>query len=221
MARTVPSFEEFEKRAGALFASIPEEFRRGVDALVVHREARPHPVLEGSFTLGECTDSPLQLADAPLRSAIHLYYGSFRELAARDPDFDVEEELEETILHELRHHVEDRAGAPDLLVEDAVEEANERRRAGLSFDPTFYLAGEEVEPAVHRVGSDLFLDLPMRRRELRRLGSVLRVRLGGEEIEVEAPGDPERPVTFLEVPGGWEDEEGGAGDLFVCLRLLD
>lgn len=52
---------------------------------------------------------------------IVLYYGSFRELFEGEPDEVWEEELRITIRHEVRHHVEARAGMDDLGVEDKLE----------------------------------------------------------------------------------------------------
>ena len=49
---------------------------------------------------------------------IALYYGSFERIAEDDPEFDWEEELWETITHELRHHVESLAGDVSLIEED-------------------------------------------------------------------------------------------------------
>jgi hypothetical protein len=39
-------------------------------------------------------------------------------LAANEADFDWEGEAWETLLHEIRHHVESRAGQVDLIEED-------------------------------------------------------------------------------------------------------
>lgn len=47
---------------------------------------------------------------------IALYYGSFLEVAGEG--FDWEAEVWETLLHELRHHLESLAGRDDLVQED-------------------------------------------------------------------------------------------------------
>ena len=47
---------------------------------------------------------------------IALYYGSFLQVAG--PGFDWEGEVWETLLHELRHHLESLAGRDDLVRED-------------------------------------------------------------------------------------------------------
>ena len=61
---------------------------------------------------------------------MHLYYGSFRELARLDEDFDWEAELWETLTHEVRHHRESTAGEDALEDLDWAEDENFRRRAG-------------------------------------------------------------------------------------------
>jgi hypothetical protein len=118
-------FELFSRSAERCFAGIPPEFVRGITGVHVHRGAKVHPEMADYYTLGECGDDEAAALTDPeaLLSRIHLYYGSFRAIAAREPGFDWEEELRETILHEVRHHLEDRAGIPDLRIEDAIEEA--------------------------------------------------------------------------------------------------
>ena len=215
----LPTFTEFERLAVDVYDAVPEEYRRGIDALILEEEARTHPAIDDYFTLGECVHR-LDLPEAPLFSTIVLYYGSFVAVAERDRGFDVAEEVEETILHELRHHFEDRAGVDDLADDDAVEEQNERRRRGLPFDPTFFRYGEPVEPGVTEVSGDMFVEVTLSRRDLERRGRRLTVRFGGEPIEVDVPA-LEAPVTFVEIEGGWEDDSGAGGDLFVAVVARD
>jgi hypothetical protein len=113
-------FARFSRRAAEIIAGIPEEFLRGIVGIEAHRSPKEDPELEGVFILGECEDDPATALTDPeaLRSRIHLYHGSFRAVAAGDDGFDWEEELAETILHEIQHHIEDRAGIPDLILED-------------------------------------------------------------------------------------------------------
>jgi hypothetical protein len=127
-------FEEFSDRAEEILAAIPAEFLGGVTGVVAHRQTKKDPEIPDYFTLGECGDDEVAALTDPeaLRSRIHLYHGSFRAVARDDPDFDWDGELIETIFHELRHHIEDRAGIPDLRNEDAWNEAEARIRAGLS-----------------------------------------------------------------------------------------
>ncbi|MFG0317297.1 MAG: metallopeptidase family protein, partial [Planctomycetota bacterium JB042] len=207
---------DLERLAIDVFDRIPEEFREDIDGLVLEQEARHHPAIEDYFTLGECVHRTALIAEAPLLSTIVLYYGSFVAVAERDPSFDVPFEVEETILHELRHHFEDRAGVLDLADEDAIEEMNERRRKGLPFDPTFHRFGEEIEPGVTEVGRDLFIEASVSARPGADLPRALTVRLGEETFDVPIP-PLEDDITFVEVDGGWEDDSGAGGDLFLVV----
>jgi hypothetical protein len=61
---------------------------------------------------------------------VALYWGSFRRVAAGDPDFDWEEEIWETLTHELQHHVESLAGDGRLIEQDLLDaQAFEREEA--------------------------------------------------------------------------------------------
>lgn len=113
-------FARFSRRAEEIVSGIPAEFLRGIVGIEVQRGAKEDPELDGIYILGECEDDPATALTDPeaLRSRIHLYHGSFRAVAAGDDGFDWEEELRETILHEIQHHLEDRAGIPDLVLED-------------------------------------------------------------------------------------------------------
>jgi hypothetical protein len=131
-------FDEFERHARQVFEEIPDTYKAGIDGLEVSREAVPHPTLPDVFTLGVChTEEHLSSYGSPetTRSFIVLYWGSFRGLAARDPEFDWEHETWETLTHELRHHLESLAG--DDALEDVDYAADElfNRQEGLEFDP--------------------------------------------------------------------------------------
>jgi len=52
---------------------------------------------------------------------VALYWGSFRAIAEADPEFDWDEEIWETLTHELQHHVESLAGDGRLIEEDLME----------------------------------------------------------------------------------------------------
>ena len=118
------NFDRFSDYAERFIERIPERFLAGVTGIQVHRNERTHPDRPDLLTMGECTDDEAAALTEPeaLRSRLHLYYGSFAALAREDPEFDWEGEIVETILHELRHHLEDRAGIKDLLIEDFLNE---------------------------------------------------------------------------------------------------
>ena len=211
------NFAQFQRRALEIFHGVPEEFREGITALVVHRKRAFHPQIRDYVTLGECVADPFSEEGPRCRSTVHLYYGSFVFLAKEDPGFDFEDELRETILHEIRHQVEDRAGAGGLLSEDCAEEENEKRRAGLPHRPFFYRAGEAEGPGEYWVGPDCFVEIALSPREWERhRGRSLPVEWKGIKVEIPVPdGDP--PHHLFKVPGGWEDEEGSGGDLVIVL----
>lgn len=142
---------------------VPAEYLDGVVEVVVSRKTVPHPARADIWTMGECIPLPAMDAEPDaIQSRVVLYYGSFAALAASDPDFDWREEAWETLTHELRHHLEWRARAPDLEALDRAVEANYARHDGDPFDPLFYRNGESVAPGVYRVEDDYFLEAVVR-----------------------------------------------------------
>lgn len=207
-------FDTFTTRARALAAAIPPAFMEGIDTVDVHEDAQPHPMVPDVFTLGACETSPLSepSGQEPFRSVVHVYYGSFLELAKRDPSFDVEAELKETIEHEVQHHLEDRAGEKALRDEDDLFEAHARFRAGLEVPPGWYRQGELVGPNLWAVDLDLFLELDLRRRDWERLpGTTLVLDVLDAPFEIDVPEDAEpSEIWTFEGEGlieGDEDEE--------------
>jgi hypothetical protein len=79
-------------------------------------------------------------------------------LAKLDSEFDWRGEAWETLTHELRHHLEWRARAPDLEEFDWAAEQNFARQDGERFDPTFYRSGEKVAEGIYRLDDDFFLE---------------------------------------------------------------
>lgn len=210
--RPLPDFDTFSARAQELLKAFPEEFLAGIESVDVHREVKRHPLFEDIVTLGECATSPLsELAgEEAFRSTVHIYYGSFLDLAGRDPHFDVEAELQETLEHEVQHHIEDRAGVKALLDEDDLFEAHARFRAGLDVQDGWYRQGEAVAPGVWSVDLDLFVELSLRRAEFERLrGSRLRLTVLDEPLEVDLPPDASSDEVFtVEGAGLFEPSEG-------------
>jgi hypothetical protein len=198
------TFEEFEQRARADWERIPERYRSGVDGLVVHRSAQPHPSLPDVYTLGECvTESyPSAFGDADtIRSVVVLHYGSFFRLSRLDPEFDWEDELWETLTHELQHHLESLADDDRLGDMDYAADENFRRYQGETFDPYFYREGLP-EDGWYRVEQEYF-------REVEAPAA------GGIEFEwsdvryTVAVPETAADVTFLTVIGGVEDPPAG------------
>jgi hypothetical protein len=144
-----------------VYESIPEDYKEGVDGLVVSREAPPHPTLPDIFTLGECRTEDYSTdwsGPDTTRSVVVLYWGSFKSLAQRDPEFDWEEELWETLTHELRHHLESLAREDALEGVDYAADETFKRDEGLTFDPWYYQHGEVIAPGVYRVERNQYVE---------------------------------------------------------------
>ena len=158
---TAAAFEALVRR---LTTEVPTDYFDGVTEVVVSPRTVPHPVRADIYTLGECIPLPLD-GDGPeaIQSRVVIYYGSFRALAERDPEFDWEREAWETVTHELRHHVEWRARHDELELLDRAAEQNFARQDGEPFDPTFFLDGDAPVPGVYQVEDDWFLDQVVRR----------------------------------------------------------
>lgn len=150
---------DFETLIERLLAEMPPEYLDGILGVEVLRETLPHPVRAEIYTLGECIPLPAEGEGAgQIRSRVVLYYGSFKALSQEHPDFDWRAEAWETLTHEVRHHLEWRARAPDLEAFDRAAEANFARHNDEDFDPQFYQAGEAVADGVFRIDDDYFLE---------------------------------------------------------------
>lgn len=191
------SFAEFEDRAAHDWRAIPDEFKAGVDALVVSRDARAHPRAGGVYTLGECvTESYPSDFGGPdtIRSELRLYYGSFRRLAADDAEFDWDGEIWETLTHELKHHLESLASQDDLEDLDAAMEENFKRLDGQRFDPLFYRSGEVVAEGRFRLDDSVFVETTGPRDR------PFNFEFNGDQFAIELPAS-EADVLFLTVEG--------------------
>lgn len=154
---------------------LPATFTGGIVEIAVTGKTVPHPVREGVYTLGECIPHEFGTPgeeDAGLRSTVVLHYGSFAALSGTDPDFDWRQEAWETLAHEVRHHLEWRARAPELEALDAAVEANYARHDGATFPPLFHLDGERVAPGVTKVEDDVFVEVVLRRAAWKRAGGT-------------------------------------------------
>ncbi|MDI3270065.1 MAG: metallopeptidase family protein [Bacillota bacterium] len=111
------SFAQFGKWADEILEKVPEAIMRDLNGGVqlareARRELNDPP---GVYYLGE------YIADPYLGHMVIIYYGSFRKVLAGEGPEVWREELEKTIWHELRHHVETLAGVDDLVEEDVKE----------------------------------------------------------------------------------------------------
>jgi hypothetical protein len=209
-------FEQFASRAHEIYDAIPDRFREGVDGLVVERGAVPHPELPEIWTLGECRTEqyPSDFGGAgSIRSFIVLFHGSFRRLADQDDRFHWEDELYETITHELKHHLESLASEDALEVEDWVMDQNFARRQGESFDPSFFRSGIPITDGAFEVDGDLFLERILDPAED---ASAVSFTWEGERFSVPVPADA-GDTHFLTVED-LEDEDGGEFVLVLIRR---
>ena len=184
------NFQDFERRANEVFDSIPEQFRAGVDGLEVSRATVPHPKLPDIYTLGECITEayPTEFGGpGEVRSIVALYYGSFLALSRLDEEWDWEEEIYETVTHEVQHHLESLADEESLEVLDYAEDQNFARREGEPYDPYFFRSGRSVAPGAWEVDGDLFIEVPVGRAEI--AAKSVAVEWADQRSEVRLPAE--------------------------------
>jgi hypothetical protein len=188
---------DFEAMVIRMAAEVPREFLAGVAEIVVSPRTVPHPDRPGIYTLGECIPMPTPEGAAveAIQSRVLLYHGSFAALARVTPAFDWREEAFETLTHELRHHLEWRARAPDLERLDWAVEQNYARQDGETFEPLFFLSGEPVGEDTWRVEDDVFLD-----RIVRDVPDTMPVHWAGRDYLVTLPPEAS-PPAFLVLEG--------------------
>lgn len=154
-------FDAFQEAAQEAYRQIPDEYKTGIDGLRVAREALPHPTAPDVYTLGECvTEAYPSDWEGPdtTRSIVVLYWGSFRRLSELDPTLDWEEELWETLTHELRHHLEWLAQEEGLEGVDYAMEEEFKRWEGEPFDPWYFQQGDRVAEGVYRVERRFYVE---------------------------------------------------------------
>ncbi len=204
-------YADFEALALRLWHEVPTEFLEGVSGLEVSRKTLPHPARGDVYTMGECVPLPSEGGEVTgsVQSQVILYYGSFDALARDEQDFDWRGQAWETITHELRHHLEWRARAPDLERFDWAAEQNFARSDGEPFDPTFHLCGDLVAEGVYRLDDAYFIDRTVR-------GLPARAEFGwhGRSYSVTVPEGLTLPA-FLIVE---EIEHPPPGELVLVLR---
>lgn len=115
------TYPRFRRVLAEMVDELPPEFTRGLQGVHAIQEAKPEEGYVDVWRMGEYLDPGAENflgAGEGLGRHVALYYGSFVEVAMDDPDFDWEEEMWETLTHELRHHVESLAGEDGLIQED-------------------------------------------------------------------------------------------------------
>lgn len=209
------TFEAFAARAREIFDQIPPSYKEGVEGLEVTRKTVLHPTLPEVYTLGECVSEhyPSEFGGAgDVHSMVNLYYGSFLELSRSQEEWDWEEELWETITHELRHHLEHLALDDSLGDMDRAEDENFARREGRAFDPFFFRDGVTRGAGLFEVDGDLFAECAVDYRR-QQAGKDLVVEVDACRIMIPRP-DEEADVHFVRIA---EPPMIVAGDFYVVL----
>ncbi|MGL4610529.1 MAG: metallopeptidase family protein [Trueperaceae bacterium] len=125
------TYADFRQTAETMFHEIPKEFTKGLQGLHILEDAKPEPKYYGVYRLGEYLDPGPDsfLGGNPgLGRHVALYYGSFAALAKNNPSFNWDDELWDTLTHELQHHVESLAGDRSLIEEDRRRTSQFRKR---------------------------------------------------------------------------------------------
>lgn len=198
--------QDFESMVRRLSDEVPAHFFEGVAEVVVSPRTVPHPTRAEIYTLGECI--PLPTGEG-VNTRIVLYHGSFAALASLEPGYEWRQEAWDTLTHELRHHLEWRANAPDLEAYDEAAEQNFARHDGEPFDPAFYLDGDAPADGVYSVDDDYFIE-----RVVRTLPSELEFGWHGRTYRASVPAGAGLPC-FLSVDGVAEPPPG---ELVLVLR---
>lgn len=119
------NFDQFCKIAEEINEQLPQSFFKELNGGVQadpHRKVHPKSVGDELVILGEYH------RDYYFGRYIVLYYGSFLQLYGNAPEEVWKYQLDHTIRHEFRHHLESLAGERDLEVEDAVRLAQYQGR---------------------------------------------------------------------------------------------
>jgi hypothetical protein len=216
----------FERRAFELWEQIPPRFREGVTQFVVEPGVFRKEEFEGGWCFGTCEPDPLMdlIPGAPVSSIIRLWFGSFVAIEADQGELEWEEELEETIRHELQHHLEWRAGVDHLGDEDDLQDENERRLSGAPFTPWFHRWGTQLGATAWLADDELFLEQEVPEADWARvLREGIEVRWGDLMAVFDGGVDAAECGDLVYVDVGWSlVEEPGAtmpwGNVSVVLH---
>ena len=202
---------DFEDMVRRLCDEVPADFFDGIAEVIVSPRVVSDPERPEVFTLGECIPLPVQVGSGVegLQSQVVMYHGSFAALARLQQGMDWKQEAWDTLTHELRHHLEWRAHAPDLEDFDWAVEHNFARHDGESFDPTFFLSGNREGADRYSVEDDVFID-----RIVSSLPHSVDFSWQGRNYRIDLPQNADLPC-FLVVEGVADPPPG---DLILVLR---
>lgn len=109
----LPSFDEFYEMLTLAVERIPDHFLQSLSGGFNLQEEKKQ---EGEFyILGE------YIEDYQLGCFIVFYYGSFKSMLCNEPLSVWENEIMDTVVHELQHHLESLAGRDDLAQKEIEE----------------------------------------------------------------------------------------------------
>lgn len=110
------SFEDVGRLLDEIVDALPSDLSKGLNGgIYLCPEAKHNPYIpsDNYWVMGEYVRHPI------LGKIIYLYYGSFMALYIDAAPDELKRHLKETVLHELRHHIESLAGCRELEREDA------------------------------------------------------------------------------------------------------
>jgi len=154
------TYERFRATVEAMIDDIPDVFLQELQGVHALRDAKREEGYQDVWRMGEYLDPGpddfLGGSDG-LGRHVALYYGSFRRIASGDPEFDWEEEIWETLTHELQHHVESLAGdgrliEQDLLDAQSFERVDRAGRASAAREEDDPDAADAADPAAEQGG---------------------------------------------------------------------
>ncbi len=129
------TYERFRATVESMLDEVPGVFLQDLQGVHALRDVKVEEGYRDVYRMGEYLDPGPDdfLGGAEgLGRHVALYWGSFRRIAQGDREFDWEEEIWETLTHELQHHVESLAGDGRLIEEDLLEAQRFERADGPS-----------------------------------------------------------------------------------------
>ena len=106
------AFNKFCDLADEIIHQIPDMYKQGISGIYVIPDEVEDEEIPGIYILGHYHHGGY------VEPTIDIYYGSFRQAFRGKPLAQLEEELWETITHEIRHHLEENAGLHNLELYD-------------------------------------------------------------------------------------------------------
>ncbi|MEG0379707.1 MAG: metallopeptidase family protein, partial [Eubacterium sp.] len=110
--------EQFEEVLNEIAESLPKAFYEELNGgILLLPEAKRHPKAKGNdlYIMGEYHQAAI------MGRYIVIYYGSFQNVYSHLSDNALRVEMEKTLKHEFRHHMESRAGIRDLEIIDRMQ----------------------------------------------------------------------------------------------------